>query len=159
MNATTQSYAGFWKRFLAHLIDSIVLGIGQAILIVPVILFVGVGMSGMESSEGFDPESEIMMALIAGPLLMVIVISVVASWLYSALMEASKLQATLGKLALGIKVTDLTGNKISFGRASGRYFAKIVSSMILMIGYIMAGFTQQKQALHDIIASCLVVNK
>jgi uncharacterized RDD family membrane protein YckC len=62
-------------------------------------------------------------------------------------------------MALGIKVTDMTGNKLSFGRATGRYFAKIISGLIMGIGYFMAGFTQQKQALHDIIASCLVVNK
>jgi uncharacterized RDD family membrane protein YckC len=51
----------------------------------------------------------------------------------------------------------MTGNRISFGRATGRYFAKILSKMILMIGFLMAGFTQQKQALHDILAGCLVV--
>jgi uncharacterized RDD family membrane protein YckC len=62
-------------------------------------------------------------------------------------------------MAIGIKVTDLNGNRISFGRATGRYFAKILSGMILMIGYIMAGFTEKKQALHDMIASCLVVMK
>jgi uncharacterized RDD family membrane protein YckC len=62
-------------------------------------------------------------------------------------------------MAISIKVTDLAGNKISFGRASGRYFAKIISSLTLGIGYVMTGFTQQKQALHDMIAGCLVVNK
>jgi uncharacterized RDD family membrane protein YckC len=74
-------------------------------------------------------------------------------------MESSSKQATLGKLALGIVVTDLNGNRISFGRATGRYFGKIVSGMIFAIGYIMAGFTEKKQALHDMIASCLVVLK
>ena len=74
-------------------------------------------------------------------------------------MESSSKQATLGKLALGIVVTDLSGNRISFGRATGRYFGKIVSGMIMCIGYIMAGFTERKQALHDIMASCLVILK
>jgi uncharacterized RDD family membrane protein YckC len=83
----------------------------------------------------------------------------VAGWLYFAMMESSNKMATLGKMAIGIKVTDLNGNRISFGRATGRYFAKILSGMILMIGYIMAGFTEKKQALHDMIASCLVVMK
>ena len=73
-------------------------------------------------------------------------------------MESSAKQATLGKLALAIKVTDLNGNRISFGRASGRYFAKIISGLIFCIGYIIAGFTEKKQALHDMIANCLVVN-
>jgi uncharacterized RDD family membrane protein YckC len=88
-----------------------------------------------------------------------ILLIIVALWLYYALMESSSKQATLGKLALGIVVTDLNGNRISFGRATGRYFGKIVSGMIFAIGYIMAGFTEKKQALHDMIASCLVVLK
>jgi uncharacterized RDD family membrane protein YckC len=88
-----------------------------------------------------------------------ILVVAVAGWLYFAMMESSNKMATLGKMAIGIKVTDLNGNRISFGRATGRYFAKILSGMILMIGYIMAGFTEKKQALHDMIASCLVVMK
>jgi len=83
----------------------------------------------------------------------------IAGWLYYALMESSNYQATLGKMALSIKVTDMSGNKVSFGKATGRYFGKIVSTIIFYIGFIMAGFTQQKQALHDIMAGCLVVNK
>jgi uncharacterized RDD family membrane protein YckC len=90
---------------------------------------------------------------------MAILAVMIVGWLYYALMESSVNQATLGKMALGIKVTDLDGNRISFGRATGRYFGKIVSGMILYIGFIMAGFTEKKQALHDIMASCLVVNK
>ncbi len=74
-------------------------------------------------------------------------------------MESSSQQATLGKIALGIMVTDLSGNRISFARASGRHFTKILSGIILYIGFIMAGFTEKKQALHDIIADCLVVKK
>lgn len=82
-----------------------------------------------------------------------------ASWLYYALMESSEKQATLGKLAIGIKVTDLQCNRISFAQATGRHFAKIISSIILLVGYFMAGFTEKKQALHDIIANCLVIKK
>jgi uncharacterized RDD family membrane protein YckC len=67
--------------------------------------------------------------------------------------------ATVGKMAMGLKVTDMEGNQISFLRASYRYFGKFLSSMILLIGYIMAGFTEKKQALHDIMANCLVVKK
>jgi len=62
-------------------------------------------------------------------------------------------------MALGIKVTDIEGNKITFTRATGRYFGKIISNMTIYIGYIMAGFTVKKQALHDIIADCLVIKK
>jgi uncharacterized RDD family membrane protein YckC len=77
--------------------------------------------------------------------------------LYFPLMESSKWQATLGKRAVGIIVTDLDGNKISVGRAFGRFFGKIVSAIILYIGFIMAGFTERKQGLHDIMASTLVI--
>ena len=80
-------------------------------------------------------------------------------WLYFALMESSKNQATLGKMALGLRVTDLNGNRISFGKATGRYFGKILSSMTLLIGYIMAAFTAKKQALHDFVAGTLVLSK
>ena len=80
-------------------------------------------------------------------------------WLYYALMESSSRQATLGKMALGIKVVDQEGNPVSFGRATARNVAKLLSGMILMVGYVMAAFTSRKQALHDILAGCLVVNR
>jgi len=81
------------------------------------------------------------------------------SWIYYASLESSAWQATLGKKILGLKVTDLAGNRISFGRASGRFFGKILSGMILGIGFLMAGFTERKQALHDILAGCLVLRQ
>jgi len=84
------------------------------------------------------------------------VFSALVSWIYEAALESSSYQATLGKMALGLKVTDLAGNRISFARATGRHFAKYVSGMIFFIGYIMAGFTERKQALHDMIAGTLV---
>ena len=84
------------------------------------------------------------------------VFSALVSWIYEAALESSPYQATLGKMALGMKVTDLAGNRISFARATGRHFAKYVSGMIFFIGYIMAGFTERKQALHDMIAGTLV---
>jgi uncharacterized RDD family membrane protein YckC len=80
-----------------------------------------------------------------------------AGWIYEASLESSSKQATVGKMALGLKVTNEQGARISFARASARYFSKILSRMILLIGYIMAGFTARKQALHDIIAGTLVV--
>lgn len=82
------------------------------------------------------------------------------SWLYHAAMESSAWQGTIGKRALGIVVTDLNGAKVDFWRASGRFFSRIVSNMIpLGIGYALAGFTKQKQALHDLISSCLVLRR
>jgi uncharacterized RDD family membrane protein YckC len=86
-------------------------------------------------------------------------LGLIGGWLYEALMESSAKQATLGKMLLGLMVTDEAGNRISFARASGRHFAKYISSFTLFIGYIMAGFTAKKQALHDMIAGTLVVRK
>jgi uncharacterized RDD family membrane protein YckC len=91
---------------------------------------------------------------------MLATISIVMMWLYYAWMESSRYQGTLGKMALGLIVTDLEGRPVTFARASGRYFAKIITGFIpLGIGYAMAGFTEKKQALHDIIAGCLVLRK
>ena len=84
------------------------------------------------------------------------ILSIVLSWLYSALLESSARGATLGKMVMGARVTDLSGGRISFGRATGRYFAKIISGMILAIGFIMVAFTARKQGLHDMIAGTLV---
>ena len=95
----------------------------------------------------------------AGMIIRIVVISAVLKWLYYALLESSSWQATLGKMALGLQVTDLEGRRIGFGRATGRFFAKIISGIILYIGFIMAGFTEKKQALHDMIAGTLVVKK
>lgn len=152
------SYAGFWKRFAAYLIDSIILSIASGILMIPFFFFVGMGaLETMNDPYEPEPEPALLVALL-GTYITLILVLMVAQWLYFAIMESVK-GATLGKMLLNIQVTDMQGHRISFGRASGRYFAKIISGLTLGIGYIIAGFTQQKQALHDIIASCLVVNK
>jgi uncharacterized RDD family membrane protein YckC len=83
-------------------------------------------------------------------------VSIIGSWAYYALMESSSMQATLGKKALGMIVTDLEGRRVSLGKATGRFFGKILSGLILGIGYIMIGFTERKQGLHDMLAGTLV---
>jgi uncharacterized RDD family membrane protein YckC len=89
-----------------------------------------------------------------------VLIGVGGTWLYHALLESSEWEGTAGKKALGLIVTDMEGRRVTFARASGRHFGKIVTSFIpLGIGYAMAGFTQKRQALHDILASCLVLRK
>jgi uncharacterized RDD family membrane protein YckC len=150
-------YAGFWRRFVAYLIDSIIISVVSCIVFIPIfaVLGIGIGLSGMENEEA----AGFILAPLIGYILFAGLVLAAAEWLYFALMESSNRMATLGKMAIGIKVTDLSGNRISFGRATGRYFGKILSGMIFMIGYIMAGFTEKKQALHDMIASCLVVMK
>ena len=74
-------------------------------------------------------------------------------------MESSSKQATFGKMIVGIIVTDMEGKRITFGKATGRYFGKFISGFVLSIGYLMAAFTAKKQALHDILSSCIVINK
>jgi len=84
-------------------------------------------------------------------------VSLVIGWIYSAGLESSVKQATLGKMALGMRVTDLAGRRISFGRATGRHFAKILSVLILGIGFLMVAFSEKKQGLHDKVAETLVM--
>lgn len=154
------TYAGFWLRFLAAIIDGVILALGLGVLLVPLIFLTGIATnfeSFSRRSGRPDP------SFVAGFLAMILVfaaLSVLVQWLYHAYLESGENQATWGKQALGIYVTDLHGNRISFGRASGRFFGKILTGMIpLGIGYIMAGFTERKQALHDMIASCLVLRR
>ena len=86
-------------------------------------------------------------------------LSFMVSWVYFAAMECSSKQATLGKMTLGIIVTDVDGETLSFGRASARYFAKILSAATLGIGYLLIAFNARKQGLHDLIAGTLVVTR
>lgn len=154
---TAVTYAGFWKRFVAYIIDDLILSAAGFMVVLMIGAFFGLSFLSL-----FSGDSESTAAIIAAASVAIVMAGLsfaIIGWLYYALMEASINQGTLGKMALGIKVTDLEGNRISFGKATGRYFGKIVSGMILYIGFIMAGFTEKKQALHDIMAGCLVVNK
>jgi len=86
-------------------------------------------------------------------------IVLVSQWLYEAFMTSSEWQATIGKRVFNLAVTGLNGERISFARATGRYFAKWISTLLLGIGFVMAAFTERKQGLHDMIAETLVVNR
>jgi len=143
-------YAGFWLRFVAAFLDGLILGVVSGIIGG----IVGAIYGGASAASGASMASIQANAGGLGGL-----IGIATGWLYHALMESSSAQGSLGKMALGLKVTDLDGYPISFGQATGRHFGKIISAIILLIGYIMAGFTEKKQALHDIMASCLVVRK
>jgi uncharacterized RDD family membrane protein YckC len=152
-------YAGFWLRLLAHIIDDVVMGVMFGVFVLIVVAIVGVGYF-RTMLEGMNGEDATVPAAFIGIMLLVGSVSVVAGWLYYAWMESSQYQGTLGKMALGLTVTDLQGRRVTFARASGRFFSKIITGLIpLAIGYIMAGFTEKKQALHDMIASCLVLRK
>jgi len=152
-------HAGFWVRFLAYLIDSVVIALGVVFVMVPLILLTGLGaLLGR-----IHPEEELGDAgffLIIGLIFLFATVSLAVTWLYHAWMESSEWQATVGKKALGLVVTDMAGHRVSFGRATGRHFAKIVTNMVpAFIGYIMAGFTEKKQALHDMLAGCLILRQ
>jgi uncharacterized RDD family membrane protein YckC len=152
-------YAGFWLRVVAHLIDDVLLGIGIGVLVLIGVAIVGVG-SLRTMFEGMNGEVPQIPAAMISAIIFVSLASVLLAWIYYAAMESSRHQGTLGKMALGLFVTDLQGRPIGFGHASGRYFAKIVTGLIPFgIGYAMAGFTEKKQALHDMIASCLVLRR
>jgi uncharacterized RDD family membrane protein YckC len=152
-------YAGFWLRAVAHLIDDVILAIGIGILFLIGVAIIGVGSLRpmFENANGENPEVP---AAVISLLIFVGLAAVMLAWIYNAAMESSRHQGTLGKMALGLIVTDLQGRPITFAHASGRYFAKIISGLIPFgIGYAMAGFTEKKQALHDMIASCLVLRR
>ena len=130
-------YAEFWKRAVAMVIDTLVF--------LPLIGYVGREPTIYQEVSG------------TGAILALFFVALV--WLYYAGMESSSSQATIGKMLMGIKVTDMAGHRISFARASGRFFGKALSKLIVYIGFIMAAFTEKKQGLHDIFAIALVVNK
>ncbi|MGH8668317.1 MAG: RDD family protein, partial [Burkholderiales bacterium] len=127
-------FGGFWIRFFAVLVDSAI------VFLVMVLLIVGAGSALGEAGLTFGA---------------------LAAWLFAFLywpvMHASKLQATLGKALLGLRVTGYQGNRVSFLRSLGRELAKVLSGAVAMVGYLVAAFTARKQALHDLVASTYVV--
>ncbi|MNO45806.1 RDD family protein [compost metagenome] len=147
-------HAGFWRRFCANLIDGIILyvsGMVIGFIMLLLLIVIGGGLS-VYLTDWFA------IYLSAGYVFYYL-ISIAIGWLYYAIFESSKLQGTPGKKALGIIVVNSRYGRITFGHASGRYWSKIVSMLTLYVGYMMAGFTKNKQALHDMIASTYVVDK
>lgn len=124
------AYGSFWERFAAMFIDGIILAI--------VNFLVGLLVSGWP--------------FFAGNL-----VTIIIGWLYYALQESGSNQATLGKRAMGLSVTDLNGHRVSFARATGRHFGKIISAIIIFIGYFMMIWDDRNQTLHDKMAGTLIV--
>ena len=162
-------YAGFWKRLAAAWIDCLVaIAIWMICAYICGAIFLNDPVPSVLADGYTDPDEIVDEANYRSAMAnyrsavgggYVFLFSLVTLWVYYAVFESSKKQATLGKLAVGIVVTDLHGNRIGFGRASGRYFGKFISAMIIGIGYLMAAFTKRKQGLHDMMAGCLVVNR
>lgn len=130
VSALEVKYAGFWIRLVAFFIDVILLFLVNILL-------------------GY-----FLVGIFAG-----LWIGVVINWLYFTLMESSSNQATLGKMALGLIVTDGAGRSISFGRATGRYFGKFLTWWIFVPVFIVIAFTRKKQGLHDMLVDTLVISK
>jgi len=154
-------YAGFWRRFAASFIDGIVLWLIQVVLISPLLSRLGIipVVEPVEINDLSDEEKIRYFFSILPVVKSLLLTMAITGWLYYALLESSIRQSTIGKMAIGLFVTDEEGHRISFARASARYFGKYLSSLTLLIGYIMAGFTAKKQALHDKIAKTLVWKK
>jgi len=130
----TISYASFWERFAAAFIDGL-------ILIIPSYT-IKYMIDGSLAGDGWGTWAPYLI-----------------QWLYYALLESGNMQATLGKRAMGIRVADLEGNRISFGRATGRYFGRILSAAILCIGYLMMLWDSKRQTLHDKLAGTIVIGR
>ena len=146
---TEMKYAGFWVRVIAAIVDESIVLIGAGIIG----FFTGVALVASMTLTSTSTHSE-MLSVTSG---LGLVIGISVRWLYFTVSESSSWQATLGKKMFGLKVTDVEGNKIGFGKANGRYWSKIITALIL--GYIMVAFTKKKQGLHDIIAGTLVIKK
>ena len=129
------NYATFWERLAAAFIDGILVSI------------VNYGILFAISDDWMQPPFYLR------------IINIIIGVSYFAYFESSEKQATFGKQAMNIKVTSMSGERISFKNAIGRYFAKIVSAIIIFIGYLMMLWDDKKQTLHDKMASTLVVKK
>jgi len=158
MNPT---YPTFLRRFGAFIIDVILIWCIQSFVIVPILGVLGLSMfSGVQAMDTNDPDAAIGMfgaIMAAAGAIWILTLSIQV--LYFTFMESSNMQATVGKMALGIIVTDANGAKLDFTKALIRNLCRILSNFTLLIGYIIAAFTEKKQALHDIIAGTLVVMK
>ena len=149
-------YAPFLHRLIAIIIDGAIVSTALSLV------FTVLGGFSLLSSGMFETPirlSEEDIILIASTISIFSIFSLISQWLYFALMESSRMMGTIGKNIMGIVVTDQNGDRINFARASGRYFGKIISAMIMYFGFIMAAFTEKKQALHDMMSGCLVMKK
>jgi uncharacterized RDD family membrane protein YckC len=135
-------YAGFWTRFAAAMLDAIILAM--------LTTATGLVISILSASGG---EKYLLHPSVAK------LLGLTFGWLYYAAMESSSHRGTFGKMTLGIEVTDVDGDRISFARATLRHFGKLISAIVLLFGFVMIAVTERKQGLHDLIAGCIVVRR
>lgn len=151
---TERRYAGFLIRFVAVFLDGILIAVVQWAITIPIYMAAGVPLFDLEQQQSADLAINAKYLAVSG---ITSILSIVLAWLYDAVLTSSERQGTFGKQAFGIRVTDVNGRRISFGRATGRHFAKWLSAITVFIGYLIQPLTEKKQALHDIIAGTLVV--
>lgn len=149
---STVKYATFGQRFASFLIDTILLVLLQWFAGAMLGHLIGQSMAD-DYANGYVTLEEIEQKATAWAW----IIGISVSWLYFSLFESSEKQATPGKMAVGLMVTDLSGDRLGFGHATGRHFSRIISGIPLCIGYLAPLWTQKKQAFHDIISGCLVI--
>ena len=153
------AYAGFWIRVGASIVDSLVLAIPTGIVMV--LAFASVLPALAQMGRSANPM--LIVGVFLPRLLFVMVVLLAGTWLYCSLMESSSWQATVGKKALGLYVTDLDGRRISFGKATGRFLAGrgigSLVSLYYLVDCVLVAFTEKKQALHDIIVGTLVMRR
>jgi uncharacterized RDD family membrane protein YckC len=149
-------YAGFWIRFVAKVIDGIIVGIANAVIRIPFMLMFGLGAGGFGAGRGLG-EGMIFGPAMAGIFGISALIGIAIGVAYEVYFLSAH-GATPGKMALGLKVIRSDGGAISPMLALARHFAEWVSAIILLIGYIMAGFDPEKRALHDRICETRVIH-
>ena len=147
--APTSPYGGFWIRLVAYFLDSIILS-AVYVPVALVFLLPNIRVMSQHDWEGGPPVEFL------GTIFLLLALFLASTWLYEALLRSSSWQGTIGKRLLSLRVTDLGGNRISIARATGRFFGKFLSRMIMDIGFIMVAFTERKQGLHDMLAGTLV---
>jgi len=143
------TFAGFWLRAVAYLMDTVlisaVFGLIASFYPSTFVKFPDAAPASLTSLPQLTPFA--------------FALTLTVNWLYFTMFESSAWQATPGKRVMGLYVADLNGQRVSFARAAARNFTKLISSLTFLLGYLIAGFTERKQALHDILARCLVLRR
>lgn len=155
-------YGGFWLRFVAYIIDGLIVSVGILALFIPVAAITGAAahLQILQDAPRHGQVDPAVVAAILSIAFTFVGVALLITWLYHAYFESSSWQATPGKRVMNLYVTDLSGRPITFLHATGRHFAKLITGLIpLGIGYIMVAFTEKRQALHDMIASTLVLRR
>ncbi len=145
-------HAGIARRLAAWCIDGVALTITAGLT-----GFAAIGI--FVQAKQIDVADGMSTAMSFAIMAIFLLVTLVVGWLYSAILESSSRQGTLGKMALGIAAADTSGNRLSFGRATGRFFAKLLSGVTLFLGYLIAFASPERRTLHDLLAGTMVVKR